>query len=356
MNWASHIDVDTGRPVETDNADHLAKEKSTSPAPFGGHNWHPMAFNTNTGLVYIPAMLNKAGYSTAKNFQYRGGSRWHMGQSEDSEEIKTLGSLSPGFLAAVIRRLAKGKLVAWDPVQQQEVWSVPHDTMWNGGVLTTATGLVFQGTGDGRFVAYDGKSGAKLWETPTTTGVIAPPISYAIDGEQYIAVMAGWGGSGPLSLKLPGSKSAGNGRLLVYKLGGKGELPPAAARPAMPEPPAQVGTEQTIALGAALYHQHCMFCHGVAANSGKIIADLRYLSADSHKAFQEIVRGGILSEIGMASFADRLSEEETEAIHHYIIDAARKKWEHDQASDWWKAVRNWGHEAFASVLNALGLL
>ena len=356
VNWASHIDMKTGRPVETENADHLAEAKATSPAPFGGHNWHPMAFNAQTGLVYIPAMLNKTQYSTAKDFEYRGGSNWHMGQSEDNEEIQTLSSLSPGFLRAVLGRLARGKLVAWDPVKQEEAWSVMHSTMWNGGVLTTASGLVFQGTGDGRFVAYDAETGNRLWESPTVTGIIAPPISYAIDGEQYIALMAGWGGSGPLSIKLPGSRSAGNGRLLVYKLGGKARLPPPADRPPLPEPPAQTGTDQTIQQGMALYHQHCMFCHGVAVSNDHVVADLRYMSAGSHKAFQQIVRGGILSGIGMASFADRVSQVEADAIHDYIISAARKKWDQDQASDWWKGLRDRGYWLMAYLMDALGLL
>ena len=356
VTWASHIDMATGRPVETENADHLAETRTTSPAPFGGHNWHPMAFNRDTGLVYIPAMLNQSAYSTASDFRYAGGSSWHMGQAEENPELDMMIAAPPGLISAMMRRMTRGKLIAWDPVAQQEAWSVMHDTMWNGGVLTTATGLVFQGTGDGRFVAYDASSGSKLWESPTVTGIIAPPVSYAIDGEQYIALMAGWGGAGPLTFKMPGAKSAGSGRLLVYKLGGKETLPAGRTRPPIPEPPAQTGNDDTIALGANIYHQHCFQCHGVALNSDGVIADLKYMSPGSHDAFQQIVRGGIFSSIGMASFAERLTEAQAEAIHDYIIHASRSQWEEDQLDGWWRDLRFWGYERLADLIDALGLM
>ncbi len=353
VTWASHIDMETGRPVETENADHLAETKTTSPAPFGGHNWHPMAYNPDTGLVYIPAMLNRAPYSTPETFEYKGGKNWHMAQDNDSDEAAMIASLPPGMMSAIAKRIAKGKLIAWDPVKQEEVWSVMHDNMYNGGVLTTASGLVFQGTGDGRFVAYDGKTGEALWESPTVTGIIAPPISYAIDDEQYIALMAGWGGAGPLAIKMPGSASAGNGRLLVYKLGGTETLPPAPARPPMPAPPARSGNDDTIAMGASLYQQHCMFCHGAALNSNNVIKDLRYMSEGSHQAFQQIVRGGILSGIGMVSFADELSESQADAIHDYIIHASHMKWEEDNAAPWWREIRDSIYEVLADIIIAV---
>ncbi|MBO6557278.1 MAG: PQQ-dependent dehydrogenase, methanol/ethanol family [Pseudomonadales bacterium] len=356
VTWASHIDMKTGRPVETENADHLAETKTTSPAQFGGHNWHPMAYNAGTGLVYIPAMLNQAPYNTDTNFEYLGGSNWHMGQMADTPEMDIITSIPPGLMSAIFKRMARGKLIAWDPVQQKEVWSVMHETMWNGGVLTTASGLVFQGTGDGRFIAYDAETGKHLWESPTVTGILAPPISYSLDGDQYIALMAGWGGAGPLAMKLPGSKSAGNGRLLVYKLGGEETLPPGRERPPMPVPPAQTGTEASIAEGSVLYHQHCVYCHGAALNSDAIIADLRYMSEGSHQAFQQIVRGGILSGIGMASFAERVTEEEADAIHDYVIYASHQKWDEDQATGWWKDLRDWSYEVIADVVSRFGLM
>ena len=124
----------------------------------------------------------------------------------------------------------------------------------------------------------------------------------------------------------------------------------------MPEPPAQTGTEESIAQGAVLYHQHCVFCHGAGLNSDAIIADLRYMSEGSHQAFQQIVRGGILSGIGMASFAERVTEEEADAIHDYVIHASQQKWEEDQATGWWKDLRDWSYEVIADIVNSLGLM
>ncbi|XOV89115.1 MAG: PQQ-dependent dehydrogenase, methanol/ethanol family [Pseudomonadota bacterium] len=337
ISWASHVDMETGRPVETPNADHTQEVQFTSPAPFGGHNWQPMAYNARAGLVYIPAMETSAPYSTATNFEYRPGHHWNTAQSGGLGDAAMMGAMPPGLLRALLKRLATGKLIAWDPVRQAEVWHISHPTMWNGGVLTTASGLVFQGTGSGQFRAYDAVSGKQLWETPTVTGVIAPPISYAIDGEQYIALMAGWGGAVALTLNQPGSASAGNGRLLVYQLNASQTLPAARTRPPLPIPPARQGTEASIALGNALFNEHCVRCHGVTLNS--VVADLAYLGEGSHAAFQQIVRGGILSAIGMVSFADVLSEAETEAIHDYVIAVANDQYEETQASPAWQSVR-----------------
>ena len=239
--WASHVDLASGRPIETENADHLTESQVTGPAPTGGHNWQPMAFNADTAYVYIPAMESQAEYSTADEFKYIKGPHWNMGQTESMEMAEMMTSISPALMAAVIKRTMKGKLLAWDPAQQKEVWRVDHPTMWNGGVLSTAGNLVFQGTGDGRLVAYTADTGKTLWEADTQTGVIAPPVTYEIDGTQYIALMAGWGGAGGLLVNLPGSASAGNGKLLVYKLGGDKVLPPLPPKPAMPEPPARRG-------------------------------------------------------------------------------------------------------------------
>src|SRR5262249_34992305 len=124
-------------------------------------------------------------------------------------------------------RKVKGYLSAWDPVKQKEVWRVEHPTSWNGGLLSTAGNLVFQGRSNGYFAAYAADTGKLLWDTPVHTGIIAPPISYTVDGEQYIAVAAGWGGAFALASVVP--KHHDNvlteGRILVYKLGGKTPLP-----------------------------------------------------------------------------------------------------------------------------------
>ncbi len=334
--WASHIDLATGRPVETVNADHSTTTRITRPAPTGGHNWQPMAFNHEYGLVYIPAMDSASSYSTVKDFIYRPLRHWNTAQGQDT--TTAMASVPDELAAAVLRHLLVGQLIAWDPVRQQEVWRVKHRTMWNGGVLTTRSGLVFQGTGDGRFVAYNGADGAELWASSATTGVIAAPMSYEIAGTQYVAIMAGWGGAGALIANLPGSVSAGTGRVLVYKLGGQTVLPTPATRPQMPPPPRQ-GTDESTKRGAALYNTHCGRCHGMALSGSGVVTDLRTIGPLQRSAFRAIVLEGILAEAGMVGFADVLSPPDADAIHDYIIDGANAKWEADHAPAWWRDLR-----------------
>ena len=335
--WASHVDLATGRPVETAVADHSIETQSTRPSPFGGHNWQPMAFNKSTGLVYIPAIEAGAAYSTARDFTYRVGGHWNTGQADGGAAP----AVDEDLMKAIMKRLLTGHLLAWDPVRQREVWRVGHATAWNGGVLTTSANLLFQGTGDGRLVAYRADTGEALWQSPTQTGVVAPPVSYEIDGEQYIAVMAGWGGAIALMMNVPDSAPVRNGRLLVYKLDGAARLPATTTTISLPEPPPRRGTSESIGKGQALYNTHCGRCHGIALMSSGLVADLRRLTTEKHEAFNAIVLDGILSATGMVGFGDVLSETDVEAIHDHVLDAANTRWESEQSSPWWRETKAW---------------
>ncbi|MFT7128255.1 MAG: quinohemoprotein ethanol dehydrogenase [Gammaproteobacteria bacterium] len=349
-NWASHVDLTTGRPVETDAANHKEEAKMTIPGPFGGHNWHPMAFNQKEGLVYIPALVNSYIYDTPEIFKYLPGPFWNTGNKDVREQTDLMDQLPPKLVKQLAKKMFNGRLVAWDPIEQKERWSVDHPTMWNGGVLTTSSGLVFQGTGDGRLVAYNANSGENLWETETMTGVVAPPISYQIDGVQYLAVMAGWGGTAAL-LNLPESKTAKNGRLLVYTLGGKATLSAAPDKPKQQQPPARRGTEDSIKKGSALFFEYCAICHGSMFNTENILTDLRDINEGSHIAFKQIVLDGIFQPKGMKSFKGVLNEEEVDNIHDYIIDAANLKWEQEHSEDnWWDRFVDWIYELLAKII------
>ncbi|MFT5929609.1 MAG: quinohemoprotein ethanol dehydrogenase, partial [Candidatus Azotimanducaceae bacterium] len=181
ITWATHVDIETGRPQETDNADHRVEFQMTKPAPFGGHNWQPMAMNQKTGLVYIPAMENVSMYSTPETFEYIEGGYWNLGQNDDLNADNPLANMSPTLANAVMKHLLRGRLIAWDPIEQKEQWRVEHATAWNGGVLTTAAGLVFQGDGAGFLSAFDASSGERIWQYNVGNGIIAPPVSYEID-------------------------------------------------------------------------------------------------------------------------------------------------------------------------------
>jgi len=223
----------------------------------------------------------------------------------------------------------KGKLVAWDPVRQKQAWVVERTGPWNGGVLSTAGNLVFEGTAAGNFEAYRASTGEKLWSSPAQTGVMAGPMTYTINGEQYVAVLAGWGGVFPLAAGEVSFKSGrvrNISRMLVYKLDGKAALPPVPdEEPAVLRPPSSKASADDIKRGEATFQRFCSNCHGDVAVSGGVIPDLRYSSAlSSDQLFSSIVLGGLLRKQGMVSFAKELTSEDVRSIRSYVIFRANQ--------------------------------
>jgi PQQ-dependent dehydrogenase (methanol/ethanol family) len=180
INWARGVDPNTGRPLENPDIryDRTGKPASLLPGALGAHSWQPMAFNPKTGLVYIPAQEIGMTYETVKDFK-SAAIGWNIG------------------VATTNRANVKGYLIAWDPVKQKEVWRANYMGPWNGGILTTAGNLVVQGNAAGFFSVYRADTGDKLWSTSTQAAVMAAPITYEVDGEQFIAVLSGWGGAYP---------------------------------------------------------------------------------------------------------------------------------------------------------------
>lgn len=319
ITWASHVDPETGRPVENPNADYANEPQLTLPAPYGGHNWHPMTYSPDTGLVYIPALDIPFMFGQDNAFQYN-PQTWNTGVDT------TLGAPPPDVAEELaLRAMVKGHLAAWDPVAQREVWRVQHSGSWNGGLVSTAGNLLFQGRADGMFAAYRASDGSLLWETPVHTGVIAAPVTFAVDGEQYVTVVAGWGGAFGVASGIPAEE--GNvirkGRILTFKLGGDAELP-APPEPDFdyPEPPPMTASASRVQQGQSLFHQYCSVCHGGGAVSSGVLPDLRYMSADTHAIFEGIVRGGAYRDRGMVSFSHVLDAEQSEAVHSYLIKRA----------------------------------
>ncbi|MDX1581635.1 MAG: c-type cytochrome, partial [Alphaproteobacteria bacterium] len=317
VTWAEGYDYETGRPIEAEGARFTEEPALLLPGPYGAHNWQPMAFNPKTGLAYIPALRLEGLYQNLEPFEVEKG-RYNTGTDlviaslpDDEAQRKAMKSL------------IRGHLSAWDPVKQEEAWRVPYDYSWNGGVMTTAGNLVFQGTADAHLKAYAADSGEELWSAPAQTGIIAGPVSYEVDGEQYISVMAGWGGAFGLTAAYfaPEINQFKVSRVLTFKLGGDKTLPPLdMTLPPFPEPPAQTATKDALAEGRYLYHRFCQFCHGDKAVARGVVVDLRR-SASLHDAewWQDIVIGGALKENGMVSFQENLTAEEAEAIRHYVI-------------------------------------
>ncbi len=321
VTWASHVDMETGRPVEKPAARYKGAMSGLQlPGPIGGHNWHPMSYNPNTGLVYIPKQDVPWVFATEADFRYRKG-YWNTGTDNRVASLPDDPAIRDAVLGAV-----KGSIVAWDPVAGAPRWEVEHAGPWNGGMLSTAGNLLFQGNAEGELVAYGAEDGERLWAFDAQTGIVAPPVTYRIDGEQYIAVVAGWGGA----LALVGGEALTAGpkpnrsRLLVFRMGGDKSLPKIAPERLVFDPPVLEGSPDQIEDGKRLYLTYCVFCHGDAAVGGGVIPDLRTLNTEGHQQWDGIVLGGLHWQNGMVGFADELSGEQSRNIQHYVIERAHR--------------------------------
>jgi alcohol dehydrogenase (cytochrome c)/quinohemoprotein ethanol dehydrogenase len=325
MNWSTGIDPVTGRPKINPEAryEQTGKLWVSIPGAGGSHSWQAMSWNAKAGLMYIPA--NQGG------FPYLSDKNWKDSPQGFSTALDSAGTAMPADPAVRAGALAgtTGALVAWDPIAGKEAWRVPYAGPWNGGVLATAGNLVFQGTATEEFVAYAADTGKRLWGFPTQSGVIAAPMTYAIDGEQYVAVLAGWGGVWDIAPGLLSSKSGrprNISRLLVFKLGAKGQLPaPPPLNQMVLDPPAFTGTPDQLKTGASLFGRYCSICHGDAAIAGALNPDLRHSGALQDAAtIKAVVIDGALSHNGMVSFGKTLKPAEAEAIRQYIIKRANE--------------------------------
>ncbi|MEO1170657.1 MAG: c-type cytochrome, partial [Myxococcota bacterium] len=321
VTWAEGLDKD-GRPIETAEARYPDPNKPvlTFPSPFGAHNWHPMSYSPNTGLVYFSAQEMPFAYKQDKGFEFKQG-EWNLGVQFSVSSLPE----DPREAAKIIP-LLKGRLLAWDPIKQEKAWSVEHAGPWNGGTLATAGGLVFQGTPGGEFAAYHDETGEKLWSTQVDTGVVAAPMTYMVDGEQYVAVSVGWGTV--FGLIVPGEQRS-RSRVLVFKVGGTeklGEHPVVADRrhqwPKREEMPEAAGTPTQVAAGKEIYLSRCVWCHGDASLSAGVLPDLRMLDKAKHANFENVVYEGIYAEKGMPAFKELLSKEDVEAVRQYIVKRA----------------------------------
>jgi quinohemoprotein ethanol dehydrogenase len=311
--WASSYELQTAKPV-------------LIPASQGGgrqwtvHNWWPMSYSSLTGLVYIPTTDRRA----------------------DTQAAVEAGESGEGLY---------GKLIAWDPILETARWSVDEPIAVNGGVLSTAGNLVFQGQGTGEFAAYAADSGKKLWSIQTKSAIESIPVTFSANGEQYVITSVGWGSGSRLfaparTMATPESKRGPN-RLYAFKLGGKVEFPtPHIEIPPVPKPPELKASAETIHKGEKLYVSfYCEGCHSPSIDGSGAwvedgaIPDLRYAPAEVHKDWYGIVLGGSHWSKGMPGLADppkfafpnaHMTVAEADAVHAYVIDQAWKAYRGEQ--------------------------
>ena len=322
VTWATGIDMATGRPIEAPGARYEKEPIVVWPSLFGAHTWHAMSYNPKTGLVYIPKQELPTGWDDQKIDILN----WKMPNFSIDTGVEV------GLHGDIPKDTGVSSLLAWDPIKQKAVWEVPQPNYWNPGTLTTGGNLVFQGQVDGKFAAYDASSGKELWSVNVGTGISAPPMTYSINGTQYVSLLVGWGGA---SVSLGGGSAMAQygwsyrgqlRQLLTFAIGGKKAIPevgePVGPKPLLPAD--YVPNDKLIDQGMHIYKSTCVWCHGAGGVSGGYAPDLRASGAflDS-EALRSIVHGGALKGNGMPQF-EELTEEDLKALQQYIRSQAIK--------------------------------
>ena len=334
VSWARGIDPKTGRPVLAASADYDHGPALVFPSEAGAHSWQPMAFDPAHGIAFLPAI--EAGNIILETSDRRAGlvegqftTPAMPPEMYDPKDLRSLyGKVPP--LTQLERGLktnaaSRGFLRAWSVSEHRVLWETPTATSFDSGVLATAGGLVFQGDANGYFNAYTADSGKKLASIALGSSMMAAPMTYQVNGVQYVAIVAGYGGGGvilgaPLDPESAAYKYGNEGRIIVMKIGGSTPpLPPLRTDVPLPELPARPADARQIAAGEVLYNRYCSRCHVMGRGN---LPDLRRITPLTHTLFDSIVLGGAYSVKGMGRFDDVLSPDDAHAIHAWLIDQA----------------------------------
>ena len=322
--WATHIDIETGRPVEVPGARYETDAAYITPNAYGAHSWHAMSYSPQSGLAYIPAIHLATNYSD-------------LGFDIDGFQMEPyVGGFGVNPLPADQPREYPASLIAWDPIRQQAAWQIPQQSVPNGGTLTTAGGLLFQGRADGRFIAYDAKSGEELWNFDMGLGMTAAPITYELNGKQYVSMLVGWGGgSAGLGALFSTDKFSGSNlgwdygkhmrRLVTFSLDGKANMP-AQPPPHFPQPieAPEFEIDPALAAQGAAEFGTCLACHGLNAIAAGMAPDLRASPMPlDFSSFAAVVRDGALVARGMPADPS-ITDAQLRALQHFIRQRARE--------------------------------
>ena len=336
VNWTRGIDPKTGRPIVDPHAEYDHGPALVFPSEGGAHSWQPMAYDPTHAMTFIPVMeagnvFIEASDRPAGLVEGQFTTPAYPPELWDPKALRSLyGELPP--ISQLARGLktnpaSRGFLRAWSVVQHRVVWEAPTATSWDGGVLATAGGLVFQGDANGILNAYSADTGERLAAVAVGSSMMAAPITYRVNGVQYIAIVAGYGGGAvilgaPLDPESAAYRYGNEGRIIVLKIGGPPPpLPALRSDPPLPEPPARPTGAAQIATGEVLYNRFCSRCHVMGRGN---LPDLRRLAPATHGLFNSIVLGGAYISKGMGRFDDVLSPTDAQAVHAYLIDQAWK--------------------------------
>jgi quinohemoprotein ethanol dehydrogenase len=336
-NWATRVDPKTGQPVmDAAASDYALEPKIVFPATPGARNWHPGSYDPGIGLYFAPVLdMGNLIFTTPGQKPYAPRALNNDAALIFGPDIEAALPSLPQPIQAAVKALPAfeevkrqpfvSELRAIEPLTGHTRWAVPlRGWQDRAGVLTTASGLLFQGSIDGTFRVFDARTGALLKTIDTGTSILAAPMTYRVQGQQYVAVMAAWGGGGfpYVPLYSAAYKHGNQGRILVFKLGGGAvpippELPPLQVAPPAPAQSPGV-TPATIAEGRALFFRGCVLCHSNQPRS--ITPDLRRMQPGTHELFRTIVLEGLLVRNGMPRWDDQLTPEDVDSIHAYLVD------------------------------------
>jgi quinohemoprotein ethanol dehydrogenase len=341
VSWTRGIDSKTGRPIADPRADYDHGPALVFPSEGGAHSWQPMAYDPLHGMTFIPVI--ESGNVILETSDRRAGlvegqftTPAFPTELWDPKSMRSLyGELPP--IAQLARAMktntaSRGFLRAWSVAQHRVLWEAQTATSWDGGVLATGGGLVFQGDANGNLNAYSANTGERLAAVAMGSSMMAAPMTYRVNGIQYIAVVAGYGGGAvilgaPLDPESAAYRYGNEGRIIALKIGGPPPpLPALRTDLPLPEPPARPTDAAQIAAGEVLYNRFCSRCHVMGRGN---LPDLRRLAPATHALFNSIVLGGAYSIKGMARFDDVLSAADAQAVHAYLIDQA---WQLKQAA------------------------
>ncbi len=321
VSWASAIDVKTGRPIENPEGRYPdGKAFMVYPGPAGAANWQPMSFSPKTGLVYMQSRDNGSVYVDDPSFVPRENALNEATGNRHTKDAQGRPIAWPDERPAF-----DNTLVAWDPVRQAEVWRLKLPFSRGAGVLATAGDVVFHGRWNGDMKAYEAASGRELWSFNVQNAIVTAPISYELDGEQYIALAVGWGYANLIQRPLAHPTDVPNtNRVLVFKLGATRQLPPVIANPPpLRKPPTEKVDAGTADKGGELYDTYCSVCHGGNAVGQKTRPDLRYSDYLDNGDWKTVVLEGALKTNGMAAFGAVLTPVQAEQIRAFVVSKAQ---------------------------------
>jgi quinohemoprotein ethanol dehydrogenase len=327
ITWATHVDMDTGRPVENPATAYEDNPQWILPANAGAHNWEPQSWDEKNGIMYFYYHDVPAFYSLDEAFVKTGvykirerGLSLGWGEGEYRRQLVEKAAPPPE---------SKGFLGAFDPLTGQYKWRHQLESVFNGGVLATTTGLLFQGEGSGQFVVRNTDSGEPIWSYDALGQFSSSMISYQIDDTQYVATMV----TGNRAIDLGGT-------VLVFKLGGSAATLQAGTivQSQVPEQPEIEFDYPTYVKGDEIYHAQCASCHGgigIPTEVATVAPDLRLMNLETHAEYEDIVLSGTRADQGMAGFAGDLSGDDIEAIRLFLVRQAEelRSWQDNRSDD-----------------------